>query len=128
MTNCIFFVFVLSICLNFSLASMKYSGVNRTFELLYHCVFEMSTNDLDEEANPIKPFFVKDKLIKNVEAYLDNNITRYTNEYVTAYYFYNPDDGSYCTSYCRGVRISLKAQLDIFYKFEKARNYYVREV
>ncbi len=87
----------------------------------------MSTNDLDEKANPVKPFFVKDKLIENVENYFSMNISRYAEKYTTAYYFYNPDDDSYCTSYCRGVRISLKANLNAFYKFEKARNFYVRE-
>ena len=128
MTNCIFFVFIASLILNFSIGSMRYFGVSRTFDLTYKGVLEVSTNDLDENGTPVAPYFIKEKLEKNAESYYQMTIPNYTKNYTTAYYYFNPEDMTYCTSlYCRGVRISLKAKINILFEFCRAKEYMVRK-
>ncbi len=126
MTNCIFFIFILSFFLNFSFGTINFSGIDRTFQLMYKGVLENSFVAFDEYGTPCDPYFDKELLQDNVEQYLGVNLPRYTTNYITAYYYFNEDDYSYCTSnICRGVRISLKAEINYLYHYEKARNFYI---
>lgn len=126
MTNCIFFVVILSLFLNFSFGAVNYSGVDRTFQLMFKGVLENSFKAIDNDGNPCDPYFDKTLLEENAEKYFSLNLPKYVTNYVTAYYYFNPNDYSYCTSsYCKGVRISLKADINFLFHYEKGRNFYI---
>ena len=112
--------------INFSFGAIRYFGVNRTFTLLYKGIIESSCATINLSGNPVKPYFSKDELIYQVETYFEENLTRYTSNYTVNYYFYNQEDKSYCIdTYCRAVKISLKADINLFFHYEKAREFYV---
>ena len=126
MTNCIFYLVMFAYFVNFAFGSINYFGVNRSFTLLYKGVIENACQSVDESGNPIKPYFDKDELIYRAEEYFASTLPRYVTSYDTNYYFFNLEDKSYCTgTYCRGVKISLRAKINIFYTYEKAREFYV---
>ncbi len=130
MTNCVFFLVLATLMLNFSFGAMNYSGINRTFELAVKGPLESSCLILDMDANQVVPYFYKTKLEENMEYYFAMNLPRYTSDYTTAYYYFNDgEDRSYCSSkYCRGVRISLKAKVNSFFEFKKAKDFYVKKL
>ncbi len=129
MTNIIFFALLASLMLNFSFGAMNYSGINRTFELAVKGPLEMSCLSLDMDANEVTPYFYKDFLEENMEFYFAENLPRYTNDYTTAYYYFNDgDDRSYCSSkYCRGVRVSLKAKINGLFEYKNAKDFYIKK-
>lgn len=127
MTNCIFFLFITCLFMNFSLGSISYFGVHRTFMLMFRGVIENALKSVDKSGEPVSPYFDEDLLKANVEEYLDKNITRYTHEYETNYYFYYLEDKTYCSNdYCRGVRISLRAKIDGMFQYEKAKSFSIK--
>lgn len=124
MANSIFFVIVLSLFLTYSFGSISFFGVNRSFSLMYKGVLENSCSYVDEGGNSCAPYFDKEKLIDNVERYFELNLPRYVSTYSTSYFFFNVEDGSYCTSkVCRGVKISLKSEINYMFHYEKAKEY-----
>lgn len=128
MTNILFYTLMFITFLQFSFGAISFSGVNRTFLNMYSGVLESSIITVDEKGEPTFPYFDEKILKENVYKYLDENLARYTNSYTTAIYFYDLDDGLMCTSHhCSGVRISLKADMNVFFKFNKAKTYFIRE-
>lgn len=126
MTNLIFFLLILSLFANFSLGSIRYFGLNRSFVLMYKGVLEASCLKVDENGEPCVPYFSKNLLENNVETYLNNNIKRYVDSYTVAFLYFNKDDSTICTSkYCRAVKISIRADINALFHYEKAKNYYV---
>lgn len=126
MTNCVFYLFMFAYFVNYAFGSINYFGVHRTFMLLYKGVIENSCMTIDQSGSAVRPYFSKEELKREVEEYFEENLKRYVAHYTVNYYFYNTSDKSYCTSdYCRAVKISLKANINIFFKYEKAREFYV---
>ncbi len=126
MLNVIFYALIASISLNFTSGCINYSGVHRTFQLVFKGVIESSITILGEEGEYIEPYFNEEKLVKNLGEYLKNNLSRYVTNYDTSYYFFDVDSGLVCTDHvCRGLKVSLKADFNIFFHYEKAKNYYI---
>ena len=108
------------------MGAINFSGVNRTFLSMYKGVLESSVAYLDKDGKAISPYFLKETLRDYVEAYLDENLTRYVTHYEATIYYFNKEDETLCTSeYCQNVKITLKCDINYFFKYEKARNFYI---
>ena len=129
MTNTIFYILMFSIFASFSIGSINYFGINRTFMLMYKGVIEASLKTVDKNGLPVPPYFDRDALKENIEVYLDNNLHKYCDEYMVNYYYFDPIDKSYSTDeYVRAVKISLKAYVNGMFQYEKAREFYVNGI
>lgn len=126
MENLIFFTLIASLFINFTFGAMKLSGVNRTFLSMYKGILESSVAYVDKDGYPIKPYFLQDTLEDYVTNYLDKNLTRYVTHYEASIYYFNKEDETICTSeYCQAVKISLKCDINYFFHYSKARNFYI---
>ena len=123
MLNAYAFVFITTLIMTFSLGSINYFGIHRSFQLLYRGVIESSIDFFIRDDYEHIYYFDQEKLESNVTQYLERNITRYTHKYDVSFYYFNAEDESYCTSYCQSVKISLRADLNILFHYEKARSF-----
>ena len=117
MTNIIFYTLLLSISTSFGLGAMKHSTINRTFMLLQRSVFEYAVITIDENNYP----YYDEQLIKEgIDNYFENNIKPIVNKYTTGIIFLN-DDNSLCVNgKCQRVQVSLKANINYLFNFEKS--------
>lgn len=70
---------------------------------------------------PVVPYYDKNILKEYVNDYLDKNISKYTNNYEITYTFFNKGNDLLCFSNCQKVGITLKAQINYFYNYEKTQ-------
>ena len=120
----LFFSIVFGMMINFTLGSIRYSGLNRSLQIMYKGVLEASVVTIDVQGNYRTPYFEKTKLKEYVSNYLENNITQFVNHYDASIYYMNKDNDTMCTKrYCDKVRMSLKADINYFFKFEKAKEF-----
>lgn len=109
--------------LDFSIGATRYSGVNRTFQLLYRAVLEISVTTVSSD-DTNKPYFKEDVLEDYVDRYLANNLPRYVHHYEISYYYFYKDDGRICIDHeCDAFKISLKADIAGFFSYEKAKTF-----
>lgn len=126
MTNLIYCAFVAILFFTFSIGAINFSGVNRTFLSMYRGLIEPSIASVDEGENDI-PYFSEPVLESYVIDFLDDNLYRYVDEYTVGFFYFNLEDGSMCTdSRCRGVKISLKCDINAMFHYEKAKDYYIK--
>ena len=120
MTNIIFYTLLLSISTSFGLGAMKYSIINRTFMLLQRSVFEYAVITIDENNYP----YYDEQLIKEgIDNYFENNIKPIVHKYTTGIIFLN-DDNSLCVNgKCQRVQVSLKANINYLFNFEKSMTF-----
>ena len=120
MTNIIFYTLLLSISTSFGLGAMKYSTINRTFMLLQRSVFEYAVITIDENNYP----YYDEQLIKEgIDNYFENTIKPIVNKYMTGIIFLN-DDNSLCVNgKCQRVQVSLKANINYLFNFEKSMTF-----
>ena len=120
MTNIIFYTLLLSISTSFGLGAMKYSTINRTLMLLQRSVFEYAVITIDENNYP----YYDEQLIKEgIDNYFENNIKPIVNKYTTGIIFLN-DDNSLCVNgKCQRVQVSLKANINYLFNFEKSMTF-----
>ena len=126
MENLIFFSLIFSLFINFSFGAMNFSGVNRTFLSMYRGLLESSVAYVDKNGNLVEPYFDKVTLRNYVESYFEENLTRYVTHYEASIYYFNKEDDTLCTSdYCPSVKISLDCEINYFFHYSKARNFYI---
>ncbi len=125
MANCICYALIFAFFLNFTMGSINFSGVNRTFLGIYRAIFESSAQTIDEKANPVAPLYKKDVLERLLKEYFDSNLTRYVSSYkMRVYYFNDETDKTICTStYCSNVEVSLKCYINLFFSYEKSQSF-----
>lgn len=123
MENLLFFSIIVGVMINFTLGAISFSRVNRSFALMYKGLLESCVATIDETGAATTPYFEKNRIRQYVKEYLDENIKEYTTSYV-AYFMYFAGDERLCLSkYCTTVRITLKADINYLFKFEKARDF-----
>lgn len=128
MENLVFFTILFSLFLNFSMGAISFSGVNRTFQIMYRGLVEASIAFVDENGEPIEAYFKKNVLEQYVTNYLEDNLTRYVTHYKAAIYYFDKENQVVCTSsYCRSVKISLDCEINYFFHYSKARNFYINQ-
>lgn len=126
MTNCIFYSLIFVLFLNFSVGSIKYSQVNRTFMSIYKGVFEASLITIDESGHQIEPFYNKAVLEHYLVTYLKDNLDKYDVSYKVKIYYFDRDNNELCyDERCRDVNVTLKANINYFFKYEKSQNFSV---
>ena len=126
MENLIFFSLIFAMFTNFSMGAISLSHVNRTFLSMYRGILESSVAYVDAKGNPHEAYFLKDTLKEYVKSYLKENLTQYVTDYKCAIYYFNKDDGKLCVlQYCQCVRISLDCEINYFFHYTKARNFYI---
>jgi len=127
MENILFFSIIFSLFINFTCGAINFSGVNRTFLLLYKGVIESSIAFINEDGSPNEnPYFYKETLERNVDEYLFDNLTRYVTSYTVSFNFFHRDNGLTCTSKeCQAVKITLDCKINYLFSYTKARNYYI---
>ena len=128
MTNCLFYSIIFVLFLNFTVGSIKYSQVNRTFMSLYKGVFEAATYTIDENGNPIEPYYKKSLISTYINQYLKENLNRYVTDYSVSYKYYLNETSEVCkTNYCRSVKVTLKAKINMFYTYNQTQNFSIHE-
>lgn len=126
MENLLFFSIIFATIINFSMGAINYSGVNRTFLSMYRGLIEASTILVDADGLPIEPYFDKTKLKAYVTSYFERELTRYVTHYEASIFYFYQDDTTICTSMeCRGVKISLDCEINYFFHYSKARDFYI---
>ena len=123
MLNSFAFVFITALIMTFSLGSINYFGIHRCFMLLYRGVLESSMDYFISEEYENIYYFNPEKLEENVTYYFEMNIPRYAKKYDVSFYYFNAENESYCDSYCQSVKISLRADINLLFHYEKARSF-----
>ena len=112
---------------SFSIGASQYSYINRTFELLLRGAFEKAIIIIDDQGE-IKPYFDEEILEEEIEEYFALNLPRYVRSYEYYYYFSYSDKGGYCINHdCDAIKISLKANINDFFIYNKAKTFFIRE-
>ena len=126
MENLIFFSLIFALFINFSIGAMNFSGVNRTFLSMYRGLLESSVAYVDKSGQLVDPYFDKETLRNYVINYFEDNLTRYVTHYEASIYYFSKEDDTLCTSdYCSSVKISLECEINYFFHYSKARNFYI---
>ena len=129
MENLIFFSLIFSLFINFAMGAIDFSGVNRTFILMYRGLIGCSVSMVNKDGEPVEPYFDKEILEAYVTSYLEENLTRYVTHYQAAIYYFDKVDQIVCTGeFCQAVRISLDCEINHLFHYTKAKNYYINEV
>ena len=128
MTNCIFYSAIFALFLNFTMGSIRYSQVNRTFMSIYRGVFEASTITVNSSGDPVVPYYNEELLETYLVQYFKENLKNYVTDYEVRIYFFNRENDSLCfTHECRDINLTLKADINTFFKFEKSQDFSVFE-
>ena len=127
MTELIFYCLMFAAFLNFSFGCMTYSSINRTFSLMYRGLFESGIMTIDPDGEP-NPYFDEKSLEKNIKFYLEDNMPNYVTHYTVSFYYFDEESGLVCTNHrCDAIKISLYAEINYLFRFDKAVNYYISE-
>lgn len=128
MGNICFYAMFFVIFLQFTFGAIKFSGVNRTFLSMYKGVFEVSLITIDDDGEPVYPYYGDEILKENVDSYLKANLTKYTKNYETNIRYLNLDNDGVCLEdRCSRVEVNLKADINMFFKYDKSLEYTVKE-
>lgn len=125
MTNCLFYSMFYVLFLSLSMGSLRFSQINRTFMSIYKGMLEASVLTIDESGEPVVPYYSKEIVQEYVVNYLEKNLKRYTKDYTVNTDFVDENQSQYCTDFCREVKITLKAKINFFYKYEKTQRFLV---
>lgn len=125
MTNCIFYSSFFVLFLNISFGSLKYSQIHRAFMSIYKGTLEASSITVDENGEPVLPYYDQDSINDYIYSYLNANISKFTKNYEVNIYYYKRDFTEYCVSHCSNISINLKAKINIFYSYDNTLSFYV---
>ena len=126
MTNCIFYAMFFALFLNLSFGSLRLSQVNRVFMSIYKGMLEASVLTISDDGEPVVPYYNKVRFEEYVDSYLKQNISKYLKEYTVNTKYYSDDLYTVCESSCRKVSINLKANINVFYKYDKTQIFVIR--
>ena len=119
-----FFVAVLSF--NFFMISYQVTGINRLVLGAPLSLFETAINMYQIDKGD-GPYFNKEILVDNITSYFSYHMPRYTDDYLLSYYYYNIEDHSLDMSdQTKAVEVTLKANLILYYRYQKTMYYEIR--
>ena len=128
MTNCVFYAMIFVLFLNFTIGSIKYSEVNRTFMSIYKGIFEASVRTVNEAGEPIVPYYDEEVLKAYIVDYFEKNLNKYVTDYQVSYYFIDQENNEICVSNkCRTVNVSLTAKINMFYTYDNSQSFSIYE-
>ena len=126
MTNCLFYSFFFVLFLNLSFGSLRLSQVNRAFMSIYKGMLEASVLTIDDDGEPVVPYYDKNTFDNYVDDYLRDKISKYTKDYTVTTSYYADSSDTVCEDVCRKVSINLNAKINTFYKYDKTQTFLVR--
>lgn len=91
---------------------------------IYKGMLEASVLTIDENGEPVVPYYGKEAVESYLKEYLGKNISNYAKDYTINANFHD-ENGEYCTDYCREVAITLHAKINFLYKYEKTQTFLV---
>ena len=128
MGNLVFYAMFFVAFLQFTFGAIRFSGINRTFLSMYKGVFEISLVSVGEDGEPIYPYFSEEVLNKNIEKYLQENLTKYAKDYETKIMYLDSDTGGVCLEkHCSKVSVNLHADINLFFKYDKSLYFTIKE-
>lgn len=86
---------------------------------IYKGMLEASVITVDKNGESITPYYDKEVLENYITTYLEDNIKRYVSDYTVDINYLDDDEMS------REVSISLKANINYFFKYDKTRTFSV---
>lgn len=86
---------------------------------IYKGTFEASTISVDENGESIKPYYDKIVLDSYLNTIFKENLSKYVKDYTYEVCYTN--NGFYCSEECRSVKVTLIADINYFYKYEKSK-------
>jgi len=127
MTNCIFYCLFFALFLNISMGSLKYSQIHRTFMSIYKGMFESCVITVDNNGDPITPYFDSAQIKFLVDNYLKDNLSKYSKDYSVSYKFLSSNNSLLCKKNCRRIKITLTAKINSFYKYDNSQTFAVAD-
>ena len=71
--------------------------------------------------------FNRSVLEKNLTSYFNYSMRNYVDDYDLDFYYYNPEDNSYCTSNnCSAVEVTVSTDLILNFHYERTLFYEIR--
>jgi len=125
MTNCLFYSLFFVLFLSTCFGSLRYSQINRSFLSIYKGMLEAALLTIDDNGEPVVPYFNKDRVANYVNTYLDENISKYSKKYTLTTDFIDITS-NYCARECRNLKITLKADINEIFKYEKTQLFAVK--
>ena len=126
MTNCIFYSLFFALFLNLSFGSLRISQVNRVFMSIYKGMIEASVVTINDQGEPIIPYYSQTTLNSYVDDYLKTNISKYVKEYTLNTLYLEDNLYNVCDENCRVVSINLKAKINAFYEYDRTQTFAIR--
>ena len=124
MTNCLFFALGFVLFCSFSFGGMTYSSIHRSFLNMHRSILEINIVTVGEDGEDTKPYFNEPELETYVINYLKDNVSKYSSDYKASIIYFNADTKSINTNHhADGVRISLSANINMFYTYKHAREF-----
>lgn len=119
-------LFIIVFCFNFFMISYQMNGINRLVYGVPITIFETSINMINiKEDEGVT--FNKSLLENKLTSYFEYSIHNYVDQYELVFYYYNPEDYSYCTSNsCPAVEATLRTNLILNYHYRKTFFYEIR--
>lgn len=103
--------------LNYQIQGVKRTIINTPIQLIAKSIVHHASDMV---------YLRNAELKKYINTYYEENLSRYCNSYEVGYYFYNQDDGSYCTNlYCTAVEITVDCSLINNYQMSRTMYYEV---
>ena len=121
MTNCLFYSLFFALFLNLSVGSLKLSQVHRTFMSIYKGMFEACTVSVDNQGEPIKPYYNQVEMRFYIDSYFKKNLTKYVKDYTVTFGYVADNPKIVCKKECRRIKITLKANINFLYKYNKTQ-------
>lgn len=94
---------------------------------IYKGMLEACLITINDNGEPIFPYFKETQINEYVVNYLDKNISKYTRDFsVETKYLVKDSIDLTCKSKCRVLKISLNAKIHAFLNYQKDQTFIVR--
>lgn len=126
MTNCIFYSLFFIVFLNGSFGSLRYSQINRAFMSIYKGMLEASIITINDDGEPMIPYFNKETINYYVDSYLENNIKKYAKNYTLNIEYLDKFTDDFCTENCRKIKLNLHTRINTFFTYDKDQSFVIK--
>lgn len=93
---------------------------------IYKGMLEASVITIDDNGEPIIPYFNESTIDYYVENYLERNIKKYVKEYTLDIDYLDKTSHELCQEDCREINLNLKAKINLFFTYDKNQTFVVR--
>ncbi len=96
---------------------------------MYKGLFESCTVTIDQNGEPIFPYYNQSLLEETAQSYVDENIGKLTPSYTLTINFYKENGYSHCSKrdLARCVKLKLETRINYLFSYEKEQVYMIQE-